>query len=109
MATVCLDDLVPLGKARLTLIPRDAKDRPISPATAWRWINKGLRTATGERIKLATIMVGGRPFVTKIAVEEFFSKLTEAREAAAADPTDNAPEEWSESKRDRLRVAGLIE
>lgn len=108
MSTINLSDLVPLGRARRELIPLDNKGKPISPSTAWRWITKGLMTPTGERVKLKVIQVGGRPFVTRDGVEEFFAKLTEAREVAAERDESSDSTDWSEAKTRRLKDAGLI-
>ncbi|MEQ8637415.1 hypothetical protein [Gimesia maris] len=107
MSSFSIEDLIPLGKARRELIPLSNSGKPISPATTWRWINKGLTSATGDRVKLAVVMVGGRPFLTRAAVEEFFAKLTEAREVAAElDDADH--NERSVAVEKRLRDAGLL-
>lgn len=102
-----IDHLIPLGKARRELIPRGNSGNSISPATAWRWTTKGLISATGERVKLAVVMVGGRPFVTREDVEKFFSRLTEAREnAAEREHLDD--DEALAAKDRRLKQAGLL-
>lgn len=104
---VNIDDLVPLGRARRELIPYGNNGKPISPTTAWRWVRKGLKSATGERIKLTVVMVGGRPFLTRQAVEDFFARLTEARESAEErDSSDD--NELSAAKERKLKEAGLL-
>ncbi len=105
--SIQIEDLIPLGKARRELIPLSNSGKPISPATTWRWINRGLTSATGDRVKLAVVMVGGRPFLTRAAVEEFFAKLTEAR-AVAAERDDADHDEQSVVIEKRLRDKGLL-
>jgi hypothetical protein len=53
-----------------------------SPATAWRWALKGIRG-----VKLETVMMGGRRYTSREAVDRFFAGLTEARAAAAPAPS----------------------
>ncbi|WP_417385645.1 hypothetical protein [Gimesia sp.] len=107
MSPIQIEDLVPLGRARRELIPLSNSGKPVSPATTWRWINRGLTSATGDRVKLAVVMVGGRPFLTRAAVEEFFTKLTEAREVAA-ERDDAAHNERSVALEKQLRNKGLL-
>ncbi len=99
---VNLDEiLLPLGKARRELIPRAPSGKPISPATLWRWINKGLQTPSGQKVKLSVVQVGGRPYLSREALERFFEALTDAR--------CNSPvaDKRSESVERRLSEAGL--
>jgi hypothetical protein len=100
-----LEALVPLGIARRKIIPRNTTGRPISPATIWRWIHKGLENRVGERICLRVVMVGSRPYVSRAAIEDFFARLTKARAREIAEPelTSRSP-----SQEERLRAAGLL-
>jgi len=100
-----LDALVPLGKARREIIPRNSSGLPISPATAWRWIRKGLKKPSGKPIRLRIVMVGNRPYVSRAAIEEFFARLTEAREKSQAPSEETTYPAWKE---ERLRAAGLL-
>ena len=81
-----LSDLIPLGQARRELIPCNAKGKPISKATAWRWINHGLKIADGSRVKLKAYMLGGRPFVTRADVEHFVFELSQDKKVAEQVP-----------------------
>ncbi|MDB4679718.1 hypothetical protein OAE80_01940 [Planctomycetaceae bacterium] len=84
MSSLLNEPLFPLGNARRELIPRAPSGNPISAPTLWRWINRGLSLPGGGRVKLKVIQCGGRPYVSRIAVEEFFETLTSAREASSS-------------------------
>ncbi len=97
-------ELVDLTTARKELIPRRPDGKPVDPSTVWRWIRKGLEGIDGERIKLAVVYAGSRPFVTSDAIDEFFRAVTEAKlerhrraEELAADVSD-----------EELQAAGLL-
>ena len=102
MAVNLDETLYPLGQARRELIPRAPSGNPISPPTLWRWINKGLQTASGERVKLRVVQVGGRPYLSRESIEKFFDALTEARDEC---PSDSSRKESTDQ---RLREAGLL-
>jgi hypothetical protein len=73
------EEFVSLGYARQKLIPRAMSGNPISPSTIWRWVNKGLLTPSGGRVKLRVTQVGSRPHTSREAIEEFYTCLTEAK------------------------------
>src|SRR5262249_12923326 len=52
--------------------------RPTHLSTALRAITKGVKTTTGERVKLEALRVGGRWITSREAVERFIMKLTGA-------------------------------
>lgn len=62
-----VEDLLSINEAA-----REAPGRP-HIATVWRWINRGVRG-----IKLETVMIGGRRFTSREALEQFFARLTAA-------------------------------
>lgn len=57
----------------LLSIPEAAHQSPGRPhiATVWRWINRGVRG-----VKLETVMIGGRRFTSREALERFFASTT---------------------------------
>lgn len=70
-------DAIPLTKA-----PDFIPGRP-NISTCWRWATHGVRG-----VKLATVIIGGRRFVTMAALEEFLSRLNADTGAAEESPTD---------------------
>jgi Protein of unknown function (DUF1580) len=87
------DDLISLTAAS-RLLPSHP-----NPATLWRWRTKGIRG-----IRLQTVLVGGRRFVTRKAIEEFIQRLTEAAEQRATD----IRQERSQATIVDLKSAGLL-
>ncbi len=77
MVPASLSEPVPIGE-----VGRHLPGRPSAQAV-FRWHNKGLIGANGERIKLDTIKIGGRRFVEPAALESFLAALQEAPEPAA--------------------------
>lgn len=66
------EELLSLNEAR-----RYFPGRP-SLSTCWRWALRGVRG-----VKLATIVRGGRRFVSRTAIREFITATTAAANAAA--------------------------
>ena len=61
-------------------LPRTRGDRPVSPATLWRWAAHGLRG-----VKLETVRVGGTTCTSVEALRRFFAAL-DASETASTLP-----------------------
>jgi hypothetical protein len=57
---------------------RSLPKRP-SPSTLWRWHSRGI-----GGVRLETIMIGGRRYVAREALQDFVARLTAAREPKAA-------------------------
>jgi Protein of unknown function (DUF1580) len=73
------DELFPINKAEKLFPSRPAL------ATRWRWINKGVRG-----VKLSTIRVGGRVFVTEQMVRAFLAELNNPNRGS---PTSKSEED----------------
>jgi hypothetical protein len=56
----------------VTAATREVPGRP-HVSTLWRWINRGIRG-----IRLETVMVGGRRFTSREALDRFFASITAA-------------------------------
>ena len=56
----------------ITVAAREVPGRP-HVSTIWRWVNRGIRG-----IKLETVMVGGRRFTSREALERFHQRITAA-------------------------------
>jgi hypothetical protein len=54
-------------------LPRLRNDRPVAPATLWRWASVGLRG-----VRLETTKVGGSTCTSVEALERFFAALNNA-------------------------------
>ncbi|MBX7133783.1 MAG: DUF1580 domain-containing protein [Fimbriimonadaceae bacterium] len=48
----------------------------LDPSTCFRWTQTGARSATGERVKLEFLRVGGRIVTSQAAVRRFLLALT---------------------------------
>ena len=51
--------------------------RPSANAV-WRWCRRGVRSRTGQIVRLDHIRVGGRIFTTEDALHRFFAAVSEA-------------------------------
>jgi transposase len=71
-----------LSEKRLSL-NQLAKREGVHVSTIWRWINRGVRG-----IKLATIEVGGRSFVTDSLYEKFVMETTAAKRGEIVEPIE---------------------
>jgi len=54
-------------------LPPFRSDRPVHPATIWRWITEGVRLRDGSRVRLEALRIGGR-FVTTVEALDRFAK-----------------------------------
>lgn len=66
------------------------------PSTLWRWRTRGIRG-----VRLDTVLIGGRRYVSADALERFVFALT-----AAADRSEHTPERTTATQ-ERLRARGL--
>ena len=96
------EQTVTIAVARKQLIPRIG-DKPISPATAYRWIDPGVLAGDGTRVRLSAVKLGRTLVTTREAVQRFLAELTRR---SHVEPTgDQAlPEETTA----RLRAEGLL-
>jgi hypothetical protein len=73
------EQTLPLSAAAKRL-PRLRNNRPVSPATLWRWASAGLRG-----VRLEVVKIGGATCTSVEALQRFFSALNgDARPAPAA-------------------------
>jgi transposase-like protein len=69
-----------IAQTRLT-IQEVAKRAGVDASTVWRWVLKGVRGT-----KLESVRVGGRRYVSPMAVESFFAALNSPQQGGTADP-----------------------
>jgi Protein of unknown function (DUF1580) len=105
MSKAALLDEPPLSLAEAArLLPK----RP-NPATLWRWRKKGVRG-----VRLQTILIGGRRYVTRAALQQFIEAVTAAASASAEPSLPSKPlsadqrRMRSDETRRRLKREGLL-
>lgn len=89
-----------------------APGRPSSCAV-WRWCRTGIKSRTGERIRLDHVRVGGRIFTTESELQRFFRLVAEADRAhfevdvpAPERPPTNHQRERSVEQAEKVLAAG---
>jgi hypothetical protein len=97
------------GKVELLSLAEAARLLPKAPnpATLWRWRTKGIR---GVRLK--TVLVGGRRYVSRAALNRFIQAVTAATQQSDGPSAAAAPQKGSTRRRSaetsrRLKEAGL--
>lgn len=89
--------------------------RPSSCAV-WRWCRVGVKSRTGERIRLDHIRIGGRLFTTESDLQRFFKLVAEAdrahfeveRPESAKPSTDRNRERSIERAEATLAKGGIL-
>ncbi len=74
--------IVPLSAAARRLPPIRG-DKPPHYLTVLRWATKGIKMPRGEPIVLESFFLGGTRVTTFAALERFFERLSDRREAAS--------------------------
>jgi len=87
------DDLISISQAARKLPTKPA------PATIWRWHAKGV-----NRIKLETVVVGGKRYTTEKAFVEFVRAVTKA----ADESQDERRRKNDDSVHEELETRGLL-
>jgi hypothetical protein len=78
------------------LIPPLRQDRPVSPATIWRWSSRGCRSVDGKSVKLESWKVGGRTVTSAEALGRFLDALNGGGTNSPLPSSPNPP--WTRSK-----------
>ena len=87
-----LSPILPLLRTRLGVSP--------SPATVWRWVNRGV----GGGVRLRAVRVGKRLFSSEQWVAEFI----DGQQPTSPTPTSPTSSPRTENERQALRAAGLL-
>lgn len=61
----------------LTQAAKRTPGRP-SPSTIWRWCRKGIKSRTGDQIRLKHVRAGSRIFIKPDDLDDFFKRTAEA-------------------------------
>jgi hypothetical protein len=95
------DDLMTLATAARLVPP--ARGGATAPSTIWRWATHGVRSPDGITVRLRTTRIGGRPMVSRKALEEFVAALNTPAGAPQA-PRAAKHAETVERELDRLGI-----
>jgi hypothetical protein len=74
---------IPLAAA-CSLVPPGRNGKRTHLSTILRWILKGAKTPTGERVRLEALRLGGRWVTTREAIQRFAETLTPRLDAPPA-------------------------
>lgn len=74
------ETLLTLSQAARRL-PNVRGSKPLSPATLFRWINVGLKSRSGEVVRLEAWLIGGTRCTSVEALERFFQRLDDVAPA----------------------------
>ncbi len=80
--------LLPLTLLARHCPPSTRTGRPPHPSVLWRWANVGLKTRSGQRVRLETVRAGSATCSSVPALHRFFSALAAADQGV---PTLCAP------------------
>lgn len=95
------EKLIALGAACRGPI-QELLGRKIAPATACRWITKGILAGDGTRVSLRAVKIGRSYMTTASSIDEFFAALAQ-HTVGAAEVSEVADAEVEAS----LKAAGL--
>jgi hypothetical protein len=90
MFDTTLEALIPLNAAA-RLIPPARSGKRTHLSTLLRWILRGARSPSGERVLLEAVRLGGRWMTSREALQRFAEQLTPRLDAAASTETPRTP------------------
>lgn len=64
----------------LVAVAKQTPGRPSANAI-WRWCRKGVKSRSGQRIRLKHVRIGGRIFTDAESLQRFFAEVAEADNA----------------------------
>lgn len=82
-------------------------NRPTHLSTILRWILDGVRTASGERVKLEAVRVGSAWKTTAHAMQRFLAALTPSTNSPSVPRTPTARTRENKRAERRLATAGI--
>lgn len=95
------EELIPLAKVAKFLPPELGR---VHSSTAARWALRGIGN---PRVKLETVKIGGRRYVTCAAVERFISQLSHRENAKVADVITTSRKMQMDEANVMLHAAGV--
>jgi hypothetical protein len=108
MVDVFSENLLSLAQVA-KLLPPGRQGRPVNFSTIYRWIFTGIKSPTGERVKLGSIRLGGRYLVSRESLQRFIDALSARPGADATEPirTPSARKKASEVAKKKLEKLGI--
>lgn len=87
-------------------LPHLRGDRPVSPATIWRWTSRGVRARSGTSVRLEFVKIGGATVTSKEALARFFARLTDTETDGTSQqmPTNVKAHARAEANLDRASI-----
>lgn len=84
-------------------LPEAARRTPGRPhvASLWRWMRRGVKVRSGERVTLNHIRVGGKLYTTEADLAAFFAEVSEADRAHFNGQPDPPPRPQTDRQRER--------
>lgn len=73
-----LTGALPLTQALREFFPAGRTGNPIALSTAYRWIHRGVLSASGNRVRLHAVRIGGVTYIRPDDAERFLLALNEA-------------------------------
>lgn len=74
--TLLSETLISLSAAA-EYVPRDPDEPPPTPVCMWRWAKKGIKSSSGNRVRLEVVKVGRRLMTSPEALHRFFYACAE--------------------------------
>ena len=96
------ENCITLAIARRKFLPRP-NDKPVSPATSYRYVTKGILAGDGSRVRLPAVKFGRSIVTTPEAVAWFLDELVRRTE----DKPPRSPETLPTIVDARLKAEGL--
>lgn len=97
-----VEEIITLSQAA-----RDVPPGGVSPATFARWMQRGVRiSGSDERVKPATILIGGRRLTSVEAMRDFFAAQN-AGDTTTPTITPRQRRQQSEAARKELAAIGI--
>ena len=104
------EELLPLARAARQL-PVVRGNKPPHPATLLRWATVGIRSTSGQIVKLETTFVGGTRMTTRAALQQLFARRSDLDYKSLPESTERQQRQLesqaAESIR-RMKSAGLV-
>ena len=76
--TIYDEDPMPLALLARHCPPSTRTGRHPHPSVLWRWVHAGLKTPSGQRVRLEAVKAGSATCSSVAALNRFFEELTRA-------------------------------
>jgi hypothetical protein len=90
MLDTTVESPIPLNAAA-KLIPPARNGKRTHLSTILRWITRGAKAPSGERVRLEAVRIGGRWMTSRQALQRFAERLTPRLDTTAASTTPRTP------------------